>query len=496
MDLYFGGCEQGAWRELLFENGVRHMSLSFLGLRRRVKRLDRWMLADKFPSEAVIYLDSGTHTLNKPGAQVTAAEAEELEHEYRRFVEANLGRLEFAAEFDANVLGHDAIFANREEFWNQLPEGKWMPVWHSSYGTSNLIALSDSYPRVGVLQNDAGGDLTFALNRMAAQTKLHGVSMTEQDVMKAVRWSSVGSARWLATAQFGETFIWTRQGELKDYPKKYQSAGRTRHRTWLDEQGFDTDLIENHGDEPAGRRELLRLSIWSWSRFIESLAVTTPADVPDRRDAEQPGPSVGIPQYDPGNGMATTGGALVPVDRERTLLPVIGFQVEQVTETGDDGQPTTRDELRITKPSAGVLQCSTCFIKDKCAAAEPGSSCKYEIPVELRTPAQLQALRRALIEMQTHRVLRMGFFEEYEGGYADPNTSIEMARLWKMIGDEADGNSTFRLTVEASGNPAQAGMISRIFGQEAGDRLALPQAVPAQTVVDDSGILDGEVTDG
>lgn len=496
MDLFFGGCEQGAWRELLFENGVRHMSLSFLGLKRRVKRLDRWRLEDKFPGDAIIYLDSGTHTLNKPGAQTTAAEAEALESEYRAFVDANLGRIEFAAEFDANVLGHDAIFANREEFWHNLPEGKWMPVWHSSYGTSNLIALSDSYPRVGVLQSDAGGDLTFALNRMAAQTELHGVSMTDQDVMKAVRWASVGSARWLATAQYGETFVWTRTGELKDYPKKYQSAGRTRHRTWLDEQGFDTGLIEDHGDEPAGRKELLRLSIWSWKHFVDSLAVTAPPDVPVRRDAEQPGPPVGIPAYGVGNDVATAGGALVPVERERVLLPVIGFEVEQVTETGEGGESTTRDELRISKPAAGVLQCSTCFIKDKCAAAEPGSSCKYEIPIELRTPAQFQALRRALIEMQTHRVLRMNFFEEVEGGYSDPNTSIELGRLWRMIGDEADGNSTFRLTVEASGNPAQAGMISRIFGQEAGDRLALPQAVPSQTVIDESGILDAEVTDG
>lgn len=34
MDLYFGGSEQGMWRDLLYAEGVRHMSLSFMGLRR------------------------------------------------------------------------------------------------------------------------------------------------------------------------------------------------------------------------------------------------------------------------------------------------------------------------------------------------------------------------------------------------------------------------------------------------------------------------------
>lgn len=494
MDLFFGGCEQGAWRDRLYAGGVRHMSLSFLGLRRRVKRLDRWLLADKFPENAIIYLDSGTHTLNKPGAQVTAAEAEELEQEYRAFVEDNLYRLEFAAEFDANVLGHDAIFANREEFWHRLPEDKWMPVWHSDYGTSNLISLCDSYRRVGVLQKDAAGDLTMALNRMTTYTKLHGVSMTDQDILASVGWTSAGSTRWLAPAQYGDTFVWTRDGELKDYPKKYKDAGRTRHRTWLRDQGFNTDAIE--ADDT---NELLRLSIWSWQQFAASIAVTTPADPPLEQNAEQPDPVVGIPPPPGGNERTAPGTAVAPVERERTLLPVIGFDFVQVNETDADGQPTTRDEPRMTVPSASLLQCSTCFIRDKCAVAEPGSSCKYEIPVQLRTPAQLQALQSALIEMQTHRVLRMSMFEQHEGGYSDPNLSTELARLWKMVGDQADGKATFKLTVEASGQPGSAGMISRIFGEEAGGRLTAieqgPPAVDTQSVVDESQVLDAVIVD-
>lgn len=490
MDLFFGGTEQGVWRDLLYDNGVRHMSLSFMGLRRRVKRLDRWRLEDKFPEDVLIYLDSGAFTLNKPDSAVGSAEARDLLLEYQQFVESNIHRLEFASEFDALVLGHDAIFAARESFWHALPDRKWMPVWHADYGTSNLVALGDSYPRVGVLQDDAGGDLTLALNRMAGQTKLHGVSMTQMDALKAVRWDSAGSARWLAPNQYGETFIWTGR-ELKDYPKKYKETGRKRHRTWLAENGFDTELIEADDN-----RELLKLSVWSWQKFADHLnGVTAVPETSPGQDEERVLPPVAIPFPHPGNDERSTEPpptTAVEAPRERTLLPVVGFDFEAVPDVGPDGQPAERQEARMTTPAVTLLQCSTCFMKDKCPAAEPGSSCKYDIPVQIRTPAQMEAVQAALVEMQTQRVLLMRMIEQMEGGYADPNLTTEMSRLWKMLQDRASGKDTFRLTVEAGGQSASAGMISRIFGEQAGNRLAELEA-PRDTQSVIAEVIEAEV---
>jgi len=476
MDLFFGGAEQPAWVTLLHDNGVRYMSLSFLSLRRRVKRLDRWRLSDKFPEDVVVYLDSGAFTLNKSGSQTTAAEAEELESEYRRFVEANIHRLEFASEFDANVLGHEAIFANREEFWNRLPDRKWMPVWHADYGTSNLIALGDEYGRLGILQDDAGGDLTVALNRMAGRVRLHGVGMTQMDMMRAVRWDSVGSTRWLAPTQWGETFVWTNHNELKDYPKKNQEQGRKRHRTWLAEQGFDTEAIEA-GDS----KELLRLSIWSWQKFAGHLNEVTTWDDPPAAGNPEPdrdGATISPPAR--GNEELPPAPAEVVPRAGRTLLPVVGFDYATVSELGENGQPAERQEARFVTPSVTLLRCNTCFMKDKCPAMQPGNDCAYDIPVQLRTPAQLDALQSSLIEMQTQRVLFMRMIEQTEGGYADPNLSTEIERLRRMLNDRAEGKNTFKLTVEASGSAPSAGMISRIFGNDAGERLAAIEA-PADT---------------
>lgn len=470
ISLYYGGAEQGVWRDLLYENGVRSMSLSFMGLRRRVKRLDRWRLEDKFPGDVRIYLDSGAFTLNRPDSTVTYSEATNLATDYHAFVSANADRLTFASEFDANVLGADTIIAHRNDFWSELPEHSWMPVWHADYGISVLENWSETYERLGILQDDAGTDLTPILNRVASSTMLHGISMTRQDAMEGVRWSSVGSARWLAPSQYGETFVWTGH-ELKDYPKKYKDTGRLRHRTWLADQGFDTDKIE--ADDS---RELLRLSIWSWLQYVESLnradAVTTRPEVPRAQFSEQPSPAVDRPTPEVRNETATPPAAAIERPQGRQLLPVVGFHFENVRRLSEDGTPEEVPESRMTTPAEGLMQCDSCFIRTKCPAMQPGHSCAYELPVQIRTPSQIEAVRQSLAEMQMHRVLRMVLFEQTEGGYADPNLTLEMSRAWKMLTDLGVNTDTVKLTLEAGGQAASAGMISRIFGSRAGDRLA------------------------
>lgn len=488
MDLYFAGAEQGGYRDLLYANGIRHMSLSFMGLKRRVKRLDRWQLEDKFPGDVDIYLDSGAFTLNKPGSQITASEAETLEYEYRQFVEANIHRIEFASEFDANVLGHESIFEARETFWHNLPDRKWMPVWHGEYGNGNLTALSDSYGRVGVLQDDAGGDLAPILNRIAGQTRLHGISMTRMEMLREIHWDSVGSTSWLSPSKYGDTIVWTGH-EMKRYPRDMKDTGRKRHRSWLSSQGFDTEKIES--DDST---ELLRLSIWSWQRFIEHLGVTTVPETPPDDNAERTLPPVAIPFPHDGNGEAQqppAQTAAIERPRDRMLLPVVGFDYERVR--GSDDQE--HDEPRMTTPSTPLLQCNTCFMKDKCPARQQDADCAYDIPVEIRTPAQLDAAQAALIEMQTQRVLLMRMIEQREGGYLDPNLSAEITRTWKMLRDRGSTGDTVKLTLEASGQQASAGMVGRIFGEQAGRRLnELEAPVDIQTVA--AEVFDAEIVDG
>ncbi len=80
---------------------------------------------------------------------------------------------------------------------------------------------------------------------------------------------------------------------------------------------------------------------------------------------------------------------------------------------------------------------------------------------------QLKSLINAIIEMQGQRVAFMRFAEEMNGGYADPNVSQEIDRLFKLIKTtkELDDSREFiRMTVERQGS---AGVLSSIFGERA-----------------------------
>jgi hypothetical protein len=453
------------WRTFLANQGVEHVSLSYVGLRRRIKDPSKWRLADNYPDNVKIYLDSGAFSYNKDDSDATADEAWQLACAYHAFVRANVDRIEFAAEFDALVFGQEKIYEHRGYFWERdIPAEKWMPIWHSEWGTAALVAMADAYPRVGVVQADSENtDTTPWLKRVAGRTKLHGVAMTQMGLMREIPWDSVGSTSWLGTTQYGETYVWTGR-ELKRYPKRMKDTARKRHRTWLQGQGFNTDKIDN--DDNA---ELLRLSVWSWRNFAASLergrAVTINVLSPFGENAEAPPTEVDIPD-------AGVRNEELAVPPGKKLLPVLGFAFEEQTDA--DG---SKHQIRVMDtPSTGLMRCDSCYIRDKCPAMTAGAECAYEIPVKIRSGTQLAALQDSLIEMQTQRVLQMRMIEQAEGGYADANLSNEMSLLQKMIKTKVEASKEgFSIKLEGTASAAGVGMIGRIFGKDATEKMgALP----------------------
>lgn len=478
MDLFFGGSEQASWREILQAEQVECVSLSYIGLSRRTSKAAEFRIAEHYPGQRV-YLDSGTYTLNRnPGT--TRAEAEELAQAYYRFAEANIDAVEFASEFDAAVLPDYRDM--RETFWAALPEDKFLPVWHGSDGTGELERLAAAYPRVGVAQGDTGGDLTPILRGLAGRTRLHGIAMTRMEAMREIPWSSVGSTSWLSPAQYGDTFIWDGR-RLHRYPSKLKEKSRRRHRSWIRENGFDVTRIE--ADDPA---ENLRLSVWSWKNYAESLGsggvVTLYPVSGTPGSGEEDTAEDGTPPDSGRNGVL----ARRP---EKKLLPGLGLDFREPDDPDDDSEP----EARLRTPGETLLQCDTCFLKEKCPAMTPGSECLYEIPVQIRTTGQLASLQDTVIEMQAQRVLFARMIEQFEGGYPDTNLSGEIDRLQRMIKARADAaREGFSVRIEGSspegGGP---GMISRIFGrQTAGKMSELPRPVDPRDVVDAEIVPDGK----
>jgi len=488
---------------MLAEENVEHVSLSYMGLRRRTKFVRPWLLAEKYPEDQKIFLDSGAYTVNSAeDDKYSLSELREIANQYMAFVDQNLDRIEMVSEFDALALGPEYIEAMREDYWDDLPDGKFLPIWHGER-LDELDRLCQRYARVGIPQTALGGrNLTPTLNSMVQKygTKLHGIAMTKPDEMKAVRWDSVASTSWISPSQFGDTIVWT-GNELKRYPKKYKDQARKRHRTYFDSIGFSSEKIE--ADDST---EVLRLSVWSWRQLVENVqrhkstdveVVATSPDDPSEANAETLGTAVDTQGSETRNSGTTA--VAIRSRSERQLLPVMGVmkQTEQVL--GPDGETTEVEIALVETRSESMRMCNSCFLKDKCPAFKPDTNCAYDIPVTVKTRPQMLALQNAIIEMQSQRVMFMQMAEDMEGGYADPNLSNEIDRLQKMIKTKTElEQDTFSLKIEAKGssNGAQAGMLTRLFGRDAAERAtALPEPISADRAITDMNVIDAEVID-
>jgi len=203
------------------------------------------------------------------------------------------------------------------------------------------------------------------------------------------------------------------------------------------------------------------------------------------------------------SGAATTGGVSVnaPVTvangpsplRHKTpsLLPIM--EADTITVKDDAGNEV--EQLTTINSVAGsVRQCSTCALGPACPSYQPGNSCAYNIPVVVRTKDQRQAVLRTLVEIQTQRIL-MGSFAEQVNGQPDKEVGREMDRLftmvekWKTIEEQT---TKINIGVTASGPDADGslGMISRLFGSEAGQNArTLDVPVLSDTLIEDADMV-------
>lgn len=481
MKLFAGGAEVPGWRNLLAAERVPAVSLSFIGLSRRVKHLDKWPLAEKFPDDPgfrqELMVDSGAHSLNKEGAEYSDEDAHELYLAYGEFVAANIHRIDVFSEFDAVQLGVEDRIEMRHTLAFLAPE-KFMPIWHPEDSVEYLEELARDYARVGVKQpeQESMSDLAPVLRRISGRTKLHGVAMTRMQAMRDIPWDSVGSTSWLSPGRNGDTIIWTGK-ELKRYPMKYKEQARKRHRTVIADAGFDPVAIARDATDQGtseDRKEVLRLSLWSWGQFVD--------DINRRRES---GDTDDGTESKPVRGKSR--GEVEIARRDKVLLPILSLS------NGPD-EETKVDSTQLDSNASNLMQCNTCFARDKCPQFTPDSECAYEIPMQIRTTTQARSLRKAMIEMQAQRVMMMRMFEQFEGGYADPNLSAEMRTLNKMLADDAAADQDgFEMTIRAKGKGKEAGggIMSNLFGTRVEQQVnALDQPYAANEAIE--GYIDAE----
>jgi len=159
---------------------------------------------------------------------------------------------------------------------------------------------------------------------------------------------------------------------------------------------------------------------------------------------------------------------LVPRDpSEKTPLPIFGYDTKTIVDIDDEGNEVLKEAPIVKSEMSSIRQCNTCFVAAQCPAFKEDSTCAFNLPVEVKTKEQLKSLLTAIIEMQGQRVAFMRFAEEMNGGYADPNVSQEVDRLFKLVKNmkELEENREYvRFTAERS---SSGGVLSAIFGDRA-----------------------------
>lgn len=175
-----------------------------------------------------------------------------------------------------------------------------------------------------------------------------------------------------------------------------------------------------------------------------------------------------------------------PKGRHQTVLPVIGMTTITSTERLGDGSEVIEEQTLVQTSSASLRQCDNCFLASSgCPGFQPGASCAYSIPVEIRSKDQLQSVMQAMVEMQTQRVLQARFAEEITGQELTPEVGKELDRLFTSVEkmrDIMDSRDTVKVTMEARG---RSGVLSRLFGDRVGTNAKmLSQPIDSEDVMD------------
>lgn len=500
-ELFLDGSEVPKWRNMLTDAGSP-MGFSYKGIESRgLPKTKKYLLAERFSGEIPMLLNSGAYSFNRAQDTTSLDELRAFAERYEAFIEANLDHVKFVSEFDCMKLGREWIVDRRKAFYNHLPPEKLMVVWHEEFGIEALLEDARRYEVLGVtevkLKN--GVNLQSQLNGIARSgVHLHGVALTQPDILTVIPFSSASSTSWTSPLQYGDFIVWDGR-KLHRYPRDYRDRAQRQHASVIKAAGFDPDAIV------AGNKdEITRFTIWCWQQqatAIDRLRKPRPRQDPFST-SEEAVTVTGDPQNEDPNsqlgGVPTVTGSLearnsLPVAREsRVVLPIMGVTLLQNKETTPDGDERVIETSLFRMEAKSRRVCSNCYLAEKCPEYQDGSECVYDIPISGSTREQRKALLDGMVEMQTQRVLLGKFAEDLSGGMPDPNLSTELDRLFKLIAMQKeieDDRDSFEMTVRAKGNSSR---IANIFGGEAPPRHG-QSAAAAPTPLDPVGVIEGRL---
>jgi hypothetical protein len=422
-----------------------------------------YLLENYFQLDYSIYVYPGI----PKGTSLDPADLAAFAAEYEDFIANNIDRLTTfneISEVDPAFVEHQ-----RKTAWSQVPPGKFQPVWDPKSGLKGLNLMVDTYLDIaipGYAMEETQLAVVTRTHARTSGTRFHAIGCAKPDNLRQVSVETASTMSWLSPMMHGETIVWDGT-KLVRYPKRMKDQARPRYRHVYTKAGIDVDKILE--DDP---KEVCRLAVWSYVQFerkVNGMANDEGFLYDNSGEMEVvPNAETAVPDIDNKGSQVRK---LMPRDpAEIGNLPVFGYELNTVVE--DDG--TIKDVQTVQSQASSLRACDTCFVASNCPAFKPQSVCAFKLPIEVKTKDQLKSLINAIIEMQGQRVAFMRFAEEMNGGYADPNVSQEIDRLFKLIKTtkELDDSREFiRMTVERQGS---AGVLSSIFGDRANVLKELP----------------------
>jgi hypothetical protein len=456
MQLYFAGAEVASHFSVLKECGVTRVAVSANNLSRIAKdeKLAVWANRARLAGlEWVLYADSVHTPISIVTTVLAGADIQP---------EAVCGPIEW---YDTTWLkDSDLLF---------------LPSWD---GTDPALLREYVEDFDGVLLPDSAVDNPTTVRAAKAALPTLGTLAALTGRTKGLeRFDMLLSSAWWAVQKHGETQVWAGDRFIR-LNANDKHLKRQKYADAIAALGVDVDKVL--ADDPY---ETLRLAVKSWLRLEEHIAAGRVAQHP------QPQPLVTNPL--PGTNPSNVVPLQVPVAKPPSLtrhevLPVITTTRSTTMVLGPDGQQVEEHSDVLTVSPVVMRQCNTCSLQIGCPGFQPNAPCRYQIPVTIRTKTELDGVLRALVEIQTQRILQGRFAEEIKGE-ADVLVGIELDRLFKMVErwrNIQDNRDSLKITVDAKGAgqaQAQMGMISRLFGEKAGQNaMRLESPIDAEEVID------------
>lgn len=447
--VFFGGAEKGSHRNMLIDNNVSRMGVNITHL--------------PIPKTKEFHIPT---VFNGAMVGVYTSENDEDVNRYNDFVRQHADDLAFVIgrpDYDGEWLGE-----------------KYIPVWSDTDDLERLAWLCQRFGRVAISDKAINPKTLPRIRSLSQRWNASLVGLTSKpDIIENLPWDVVVVGSWTSSLRYGETQVWDGNA-LRRYPAQQKDSSRKKHRPDIVRLGVDYDAVMEDDVNAVGTLAIRSWQAWEAHTFL-GYDHSAEGDEDEFVNNEEGGIATISPEtQEPvlpvsrGTGIAS-GRVEKRHDSERLLLPVMGiesivsFGTQTASEQGEYIEIDPEETPVIRYQSNPLRQCDSCYLASRCPAFKEHSDCGFKLPIEIRTKDQLNAVLQAMIEMQASRVLFARFAEELEGQGLDPALSSEMDRLFSLVDkfrNISDTRDMMRIEVEARGG---AGVLSRLFGQKAGE---------------------------